>query len=84
MKIAVVLIILLSSSAPLQAQQLGEYWGTAEEEAKYYRIVEVPFPKDMALEAGSFEVLPGDRLAIGTRRGDIYFVTGAFQENPQT
>lgn len=78
------IVALLLSCSILQAEPLGEYWGTAEEEAKYYRIVEIPIPKDMALEAGSFEVLPDNRLAIGTRRGNIYFVTGAFDENPKT
>jgi hypothetical protein len=62
---------------------LGEYWNTAEEEAKYYRIVELPIPKGAGIEAGSFDVLPDGRLAIGSRRGDIYLVDGAFDENPR-
>lgn len=65
------------------AEPLGEYWNTAEEEAKYYKIVEVPFPKDMPVEAGSFEVMPDNRLAIGTRRGEILLVEGAFDEHPR-
>ena len=77
-----VLFVILACGQ-LYAEPLGEYWGTAEEEAKYYRIVEIPIPKDMALEAGSFEVLPDNRLAIGTRRGNIFLVTGAFVDNPQ-
>jgi hypothetical protein len=84
MSIRIALLIFLTMSAPLQAQKLGGYWDTAEEEAKYYKIVEVPIPKGMALEAGCFEVMPDNRLAIGTRRGDIYLVSGAFDENPQT
>ncbi len=74
---------LMIAVAPVRAETLGEYWDTAEEEAKYYRIVEIPIPDDMAIEAGSFEVLPDHRLAIGTRRGDIFLVTGAFDENPR-
>ena len=77
-------LLLLLACRITHAEPLGEYWGTAEEEAKYYRIVEIPFPDDLALEAGSFEVLPDNRLAIGTRRGDIFVVKGAFDENPQT
>ena len=73
----------LSGAGQIAAQPLGEYWNTAEEEAKYYRIVEIPTPEETAIEAGSFEVLPGNRLAIGTRRGDIFFVDGAFAENPK-
>ncbi len=66
-----------------RAETLGEYWGTAEEESKYYRIVEIPIPDSLAIEAGSFELLPGNRLAIGTRRGDIFLVSGAFDKDPQ-
>ena len=73
-------LLVLSSSA--LAQPLGEYWGTAEREDRYYKIVDLPIPDELALEAGSFEVLPDDRLAIGTRRGDIFLVDGAFDEYP--
>ena len=79
----IVLLIVLTWAGRLSAEPLGEYWDTAEEEAKYYKIVEVPIPEGMALEAGSFEIMPDDRLAIGTRRGDIYLVSGAFDNNPQ-
>jgi len=67
----------------MDAQSLGEYWDTAEEEAKYYRIVEVPLPDELPLEAGSFAIMPDNRLAIGTRRGEILLVRGAFDEHPQ-
>ena len=77
------LLILILVPSQLRAETLGEYWGTAEEEAKYYKIVEIPAPKGLAIEAGSFEVLPDNRLAIGTRRGDIFLVDGAFDEFPQ-
>jgi hypothetical protein len=83
MHLRTALLILFALAGNLQAEPLGEYWGTAEEEAKYYRIVEVPIPDGMALEAGSFEVLPDNRLAIGTRRGNIFLVDGAFDDNPQ-
>lgn len=81
-RVAFSLLVLVAGQAT--AEPLGEYWGTAENEARYYRIVEVPIPEEMALEAGSFEVLPDDRLAVGTRRGDIYLVDGAFDEHPVT
>ena len=61
-----------------QAQPLGDMWGTAEAEADYYRVVDLPMPEELAIETGSFELAPDGRLAIGTRRGEIYFVSGAF------
>ncbi|HAV64660.1 MAG TPA: hypothetical protein DCY13_20125 [Verrucomicrobiales bacterium] len=66
----------------VQAEQLAGYWGTAEAEAGYYRIVDVPIPESLVLEAGSFDLLPDGRLAIGTRRGDILLVDGAFEDPP--
>ena len=67
-----------------QQEPLGEYWGTGEAEAKYYKIVDVPLPKDLAIEAGSFEVMPDQKqLAIATRRGDIFMVDGVFDQHPE-
>ncbi len=66
-----------------RAQELGSTWGTAAAEAEYYRIVEVPLPRELSLEVGSFCALPDGRLAIGTRRGEILLVSGAFDERPE-
>lgn len=67
-----------------QQEPLGEYWGTGEEESKYYELVDVPLPKALAIEAGSFEVMPDqNRLAIATRRGDILVAEGVFDQHPQ-
>ena len=67
---------------PASAEDLGEMWGTAEEEAKYYPIVDIPIPKGLPMRPGSFEILPDGRLAVGIRKGDIYFVKGAFDKTP--
>ncbi|MCA8965010.1 MAG: hypothetical protein H6838_18750 [Planctomycetes bacterium] len=66
----------------LPAQELGDTWGTEHAEAAYYRVVELPLPRELCLEAGSFCVLPDGRLAVGTRRGEILLITGAFEEIP--
>lgn len=67
-----------------QQEPLGEYWGTGEQESKYYRMVDVPLPKELAIEAGSFEVLPnGNQLAIATRRGNILVAEGIFDQYPE-
>ncbi len=46
-----------------------------DREAESYRIVDIPMPPDAVLEAGSVLELPDGRLAVGTRRGEIYFGT---------
>lgn len=69
---------------PAQQEPLGEYWGTAEREEEYYRLVDVPLPKDLAIETGSMEVMPDkNQLALATRRGDIFLVDGAFDRYPE-
>jgi glucose/arabinose dehydrogenase len=53
----------------------------AAREADFYRIVTLPIPKDIVLEAGVIELLPGKKLAYATRRGEIYFVENAWAED---
>ena len=65
------------------AEDLGSMWGSAKEEAKYYPIVNIPIPPEIPMRPGSFEIVPGGRLAVGTRRGDIYFIKGAFETPPR-
>lgn len=75
-------LVALTMCSPLFAEELGEMWGTAEEEAKYYPITNIPIPPEVPMRTGSLEILPDGRLAVGTRRGDIYFVKGAFESPP--
>ena len=77
-----VLIMTLPFNNNGQAQELGAMWGTSDEENKYYKITNIPIPPEVPMRPGSFEVLPDDRLAVGTRRGDVYFVSGAFDTPP--
>ena len=77
------LALTIGLGAAIPAQELGEPWGSATREREHYRIVRVPVPESLALECGSFCTLPGDRLAIGTRRGEILIVEGAFEPVPQ-
>jgi hypothetical protein len=75
-------IAALALASILRAEELGEMWGTAAAEAKYYPIVNVPIPPTVPMRPGGFDVLPDGRLAVGTRRGDIYFIKGAFDSPP--
>ena len=51
-------------------EDLGEMWGTAAAEAKYYPITNIAIPPGVPMRPGGFDVLPDGRLAVGTRRGD--------------
>ncbi|RBP35649.1 hypothetical protein DES53_12017 [Roseimicrobium gellanilyticum] len=65
------------------AESFGDTWGTAEREEAFYRIVNVPMPDGVYLEAGSFVSLPDGRLAVGTRRGEILLFSGISEEKPR-
>jgi hypothetical protein len=68
---------------PAAAEEVGDRWGTAARERAYYRIVDVPIPDDLVVEAGAFATLPDGRIAIGTRHGDIFFVSGIDEPKPR-
>ncbi len=83
MQKAIIVLALALTSQLRAAEDLGEMWGTAAEEAKYYPIVNIPIPSTVPMRPGGLESLPDGRLAVGTRRGDIYFVKGAFDTPPK-
>jgi hypothetical protein len=74
---------LVTTWIPLQSEEVGDRWGTAVREREYYPITSLPIPKDLVIEAGAFETLPDGRVAVGTRHGDIYFITGTDAPKPQ-
>lgn len=53
-----------------------------KEESDHYPIVEIPIPDNIVLEVGGIEILPGKRIAVSSRRGDIYVVEGAYTDDP--
>ena len=69
--------------ALISAEEVGERWGTAERERQYYRLTNLPIPDGLVVEAGAFATLPDGRTAIGTRHGDVFFVSGIDAPNPQ-
>src|SRR5258708_33018360 len=44
------------------------------EEADYYKLIRFDLPKGEVIESGSLEFLPDGKLAIGTRRGEIWML----------
>jgi len=43
-------------------------------EEDYYRIVTLPIPEDIKLEVGGLAPLPDGRLAVCTRRGEVWMI----------
>ena len=52
-------------------------------EADYYKILRYDVPKGEVLEAGALELMPDGRLAVGTRRGEIWMVQNPLSDDPK-
>jgi glucose/arabinose dehydrogenase len=52
-------------------------------EDDYYKILRFQTPDKVVMEAGALEVLPDGKLAVGTRRGEIWLVDNATAEDPK-
>ncbi|MBE7538217.1 MAG: auracyanin family protein [Opitutaceae bacterium] len=53
----------------------------AREQAAWPRVSMVP-PADVLLEASAVQLLPSKRLLVTTRRGELWFVDGAYDDPP--
>jgi len=53
----------------------------AEEQLRYYVREQIPTPKDVVLEAGGIAILPDKKVAVSSRRGDVWVCTGAYDSD---
>lgn len=79
---ALMLGLLPFSSAQAQKKKAGEPKPTGSEE-EYYKLLTFTLPDGEVLEGGALEMLPGNKVAFGTRRGEIWIVENAFTDNPK-
>lgn len=54
----------------------------AERESKYYKIVDVPIPKDITLEVGGLALSKNDKLGVSTRRGEVWLIGQPYGDKP--
>jgi glucose/arabinose dehydrogenase len=52
-------------------------------EDDYYKILRFQPPKGEVLEAGALEVMPDGKVAVGTRRGEIWMIDNATDPDPK-
>jgi glucose/arabinose dehydrogenase len=74
---ALVVPVLLAAQKPKKAPNKPAV------EADYYRILTFTPPPGEVLEAGAIEVLPGNRVAVGTRRGEVWIIDNAYDPDPE-
>jgi hypothetical protein len=51
-------------------------------EADYYPMVAFDTPKETVMEAGGLEMMPDGKLAVGTRRGEVWMITNPAETDP--
>ncbi len=53
----------------------------APQEEDYYKIITIPTPEGILLEGGGVATLPDGRIAVSTRRGDVWTIENPNMEN---
>jgi len=53
-------------------------------EDDYYKILTLPTPEGILLEVGGVATMPDGRIAVSTRRGDVWMVENASMQNETT
>lgn len=69
------LLLTLCGGAARAAEQ-------AAEQADYYRVVTYDLPEGLVLEASGLAALPDGRLAVATRRGEVWMIEHPLAEPP--
>lgn len=72
--------LLLPGQAVAQPAPDTTAGGPTEED--YYRLVTVPIPEDVVLEVGGLATMPGGRLGVSTRRGEVWVLDNVYAEPP--
>jgi glucose/arabinose dehydrogenase len=52
-------------------------------EDDYYKLHRYILPEGEVLEAGGIDVLPGGKIAVGTRRGEVWIIENGLTDNPK-
>jgi len=52
-------------------------------EEKFWKRIPLPVPDDIVLETSGILALPGQRLLVTTRRGEVWFIDGAYDADPK-
>ena len=75
------MICLLVTTLMLASQAVGQ--DELPKEDDFYRIGTFQVPEGVVLEAGAFDIMEDGRVAVASRRGDIYMIENAFAKKPE-
>ena len=76
--LAVVLSLVLAHLAHAQRKPTK-----ADAEDEYYKLLRFEIPPGEVLEPGAFEPMPDGKMAVGTRRGEIWMIENPYAKDPE-
>src|SRR5215471_11712284 len=74
---AVLLVSIVASIAAAQGNK------KPDPEEEYYKLLRFETPPGEVLEAGAIEVMPDGKVAVGTRRGEVWMIDNASASDPK-
>ena len=76
---SLLILLVLLALAPAAAAQAPK----APSEDDYYKILRFEVPEREVLEAGAIDIMPDGKVAVGTRRGEIWLIDNAYADGPK-
>ncbi|WP_198674120.1 DUF7133 domain-containing protein [Chitinophaga alhagiae] len=73
-------IVVMGAVTLAKAQVKKDIAGPPKEE-DFYQLQTVPVPEDIFLEVGGMALLPNDKLAVCTRRGEVWIISNPYMKN---
>ncbi|NDE11795.1 MAG: auracyanin family protein, partial [Chitinophagia bacterium] len=80
----IICILLLLSPSIIDAQNKSNKSIQAQKEDSFFTIKTVPIPENVSLEVGGMAFLPNDKLAVSTRRGEVWIISNPYMKNGTT
>jgi hypothetical protein len=62
---------------------VGNVLAQQRREGEFYKITRFPTPEDQVLESCGFQMMPDGKMAVCTRRGDVWMIDSPFAETPE-
>ena len=75
MKNSIIAVVFLLAPAFAWAQEPAS-------EADYYELKTLPIPQNIELEIGGMATIPDGRVAVSTRRGEVWMVENPYSVTP--
>src|SRR5205085_2374377 len=81
--LSLMLLILVGLPTSADAQKKKKGPASAPDEEEYYKLLRYEVPYGEVLEAGAIEQLPDNKIAVGTRRGEIWIIENGLTDDPK-